>query len=257
MNRRSFFCAALAALALLAGCGSRPEASASSEPSDQPVFQPLPPVLSESVSAGLSSEEASSQSAPELEPGDWRLLLVNPQNPIAEDFAVELAPTLLGYQVDARIVKPFEQMVSAAQLDGIELMPCYGYRTFEQSAQLFEKQINRQMAAGLTREQAELEAKRWVAPPGYSEHHTGLALDIVTPSNQVLTAAFAETDAAKWMAQNAHRFGFILRYPQDKQEITGIVFEPWHFRYVGEEHAAAIFESGLCLEEYLKQLLQE
>jgi D-alanyl-D-alanine carboxypeptidase len=89
--------------------------------------------------------------------------------------------------------------------------------------------------------------------PGYSEHHTGLAVDIVTPSYQVLNAGFAQTDAAVWMAQNAHRYGFIIRYPADKVDVTGIGYEPWHVRYVGIANAKAIFEQGLCLEEYLEK----
>ncbi|MEG2174160.1 MAG: M15 family metallopeptidase [Oscillospiraceae bacterium] len=181
-------------------------------------------------------------------------MLVNPAHAIPDDFTVELSMTRYGYKIDSRIVSALDDMITAAAADSVILLPCYGYRTREQSQQLFEKQISRQMAQGLDREAALIEAAKWVAPPGHSEHHTGLALDIVTPSNQVLTEAFATTDAAKWMAQNGHRFGFILRYPKEKQDITGINFEPWHMRYVGLENASIMFEQGLCLEEYLDSL---
>ena len=93
-----------------------------------------------------------------------------------------------------------------------------------------------------------------IAVPGTSEHHTGLAADIVTPTHQTLDPQFADTAAGKWLLEHAADYGFILRYPEDKQETTKIIYESWHYRYVGEEHAKAIKESGLCLEEYLEQL---
>jgi D-alanyl-D-alanine carboxypeptidase len=144
-------------------------------------------------------------------------------------------------------------MISDAKSDGVDLLICYGYRTLEQADQLFKKQLGVQLAKGLPYDEAVTEAKKWVAMPGYSEHHTGLALDIVTPAYQVLNAGFAQTDAAVWMAQNAYRYGFIIRYPADKVDVTGIGYEPWHVRYVGKANAKAIFEQGLCLEEYLEK----
>ena len=147
--------------------------------------------------------------------------------------------------------------VRSLAADGVTLLPCYGYRTREQSAQLFEKQVSRQLAAGLSQEAAVEEAKKWVAPPGTSDHHTGLALDIVTPEHQVLNHAFAGTPAARWMAGHSTEYGFVIRFPEDKQEITGITYEPWHLRYVGEEHARVMREQNLCLEEYWEQLYGE
>ncbi len=87
--------------------------------------------------------------------------------------------------------------------------------------------------------------------PGASEHQAGLSVDIVTLRHQVLNDAFADTKAGKWLAEHAHEYGFILRYPKDKEEITGINYEPWHFRYVGKEAAEQIYELGCCLEEYV------
>ena len=196
-------------------------------------------------------QEEESYEAPAKQSEDWRLILVNPWNYIPDDFTVEL-DYVDGYPVDKRIKEPLINMIEGAKQDGVDLLVCYGYRTKEQSQQLFEKQINRQIASGLSYDDAVEEAKKWVAPPGTSEHHTGLALDIVTPAYQMLTYEFANTDAAVWMRENAHRYGFILRYPEDKEEITGITFEPWHYRYVGPEAAGYIYENGLCLEEFLK-----
>lgn len=199
------------------------------------------------------SESEPDESGPAVDLDDWRLILVNAEHPIPDDFTVVLGDTPYGYQVDARIVDDLSAMIEGARADGISLMICSAYRTKERSQQLFDKQIRQQLSYGLTQEQAVIEAAKWVAPPGTSDHHTGLALDIVTPSYQMLNFGFADTGAAKWMAAHAHEYGFVLRFPEDKQEITGIVFEPWHFRYVGKEHAAAIFEGGLCLEEYVAQ----
>ena len=238
---------------LICGCNREaidlnPNQSSSSE-----ISQPAKP--SESQSPISSSEVSmSSQSEPAAELDDWRLMLVNFGHPLADGWSVDLAMTRYGYEVDARITDAVDELVTAASNDGVSLIICYGYRTIEQSRQLFEKQVNKQLSLGLSQEDAIIEARRWVAPPGTSEHHTGLALDIVTPSHQVLNHAFANTDAGIWMAAHSWEYGFVIRYPEDKQDITGITYEPWHVRYVGKEHAAAMHESGECLEEYVSRL---
>ena len=106
---------------------------------------------------------------------------------------------------------------------------------------------------GLDRAAAEELAADEVARPGTSEHQLGLAVDIISNAHPELNEAWAETEEAKWLTENCAQYGFILRYPPDKSDITGIVWEPWHFRYVGEDAAAYIMENGLCLEEYLEQ----
>lgn len=235
---------------ILCGCGER---SLGPPVSPEPDSEASPAVPAQPVS--LPPEESSSPQEPVEE--DWRLMLVNPDHLLPDDFTVELAMTSYGYEMDARIVEPLTAMIEAAAADGVTLLPCYGYRTREQSAQLFEKQVSRQLAAGLSQEAAVEEAKKWVAPPGTSDHHTGLALDIVTPEHQVLNHAFAGTPAARWMAGHSTEYGFVIRFPEDKQEITGITYEPWHLRYVGEEHARVMREQNLCLEEYWEQLYGE
>lgn len=200
----------------------------------------------EEVSSGSSYQQQA-----QFSKDDWRLILVNAENPIPDDFTVEF-DSVQGYKVDKRIKEPLENMINAAKSEGIDLLICYGYRTYEQSKALFEKQINYQLSRGLAYEEAVREAAKWVAPPGTSEHHTALAVDIVTPSNQVLDHEFKNTDAACWMKDNAYKYGFILRYPEDKQEITGITFEPWHYRFVGNEAAEYMYQNDICLEEFLK-----
>lgn len=107
------------------------------------------------------------------------------------------------------------------------------------------------MGYGYTRDMAESYASMWVAIPGTSEHHTGLAFDIVASDYVVLDSSQATTRVQQWLMENCHNYGFILRYPEDKVNITGINYEPWHYRYVGVEAATYIMEHGICLEEYL------
>ena len=197
------------------------------------------------------SEHSQQQAEAKFSKDDWRLILVNAENPLPKDFKVNLV-RVQGYPVDERIKEPLENMINGAKNDGVDLLVCYGYRTYEQSKALFEKQVNFQLSKGLKYDDAVSEASRWVAPPGTSEHHTALALDIVTPSYQLLEHDFKNTAAAQWMKENAHKYGFILRYPEDKQDITGITFEPWHYRFVGKEAAEYIYKNNLCLEEFLK-----
>ena len=113
------------------------------------------------------------------------------------------------------------------------------------------------MAQGMSEEEAYAKTATETAIPGTSEHQTGLAADIVTPTYQMLDAGFADTPAGQWLSEHAAEYGFVLRYPQDKQEITGIIYESWHYRFVGKTHAKLMKESGLCLEEYLQQELPE
>ncbi|MBP3292640.1 MAG: M15 family metallopeptidase, partial [Clostridia bacterium] len=104
---------------------------------------------------------------------------------------------------------------------------------------------------GYSQEEAEAEAGKWVAIPGTSEHQTGLAVDIVALSYQLLDRGQEDTAEQKWLMENSYKYGYILRYPTDKSDITGIYYEPWHYRYVGKDVAKELYESGLCLEEYL------
>lgn len=222
-------------------------------PEDSEVSLPESSETDEPVSE--ESSVPASPAAGTLE-GDWRLVLVNPWNVLEEEMDVDLVMTDYGYQVDKRIEDDLDEMISAAKKDGVDLLVCYGYRTFAQSQALFDKQIARQKAAhpSYTEEEAVEAAKAWVAPPGTSDHHTGLALDIVTPSNQVLDDNFADTDAAKWMAAHSWEYGFVIRFPKDKTDITGIAYESWHLRYVGRDHARVMTENNFCLEEYIEAL---
>nr|WP_326185312.1 M15 family metallopeptidase [uncultured Oscillibacter sp.] len=191
------------------------------------------------------------------ETADWRLLLVNPWNSLPEDFTVELQTLSNGMKVDERIVEDLNAMLADCRKAGLRPRICSAYRPLETQTRLYNNKIARLRAAGYSREAAVKEAGRWVAVPGTSEHQTGLALDIVAADYQVLDKRQEETAEQKWLMEHCWEYGFILRYPSDKSEITGIGYEPWHYRYVGREAALAIRDSGLCFEEYLQSLEAE
>lgn len=185
---------------------------------------------------------------------DWKLILVNKQNPIPDNYDMELVSVNGSMKVDKRIAKPLAKMLDAAKKDGVSLMICSAYRSIERQTSLFETKIRRLMNGGMTYLEAYAEASYSVTVPGTSEHELGLALDIVTPSYTSLNEGYQDTEAGKWLRKNASDYGFILRYPKGKEYITGIIYEPWHFRYVGEQAAKEITQKGLSLEEYLKQI---
>jgi len=128
-----------------------------------------------------------------------------------------------------------------------------GYRTYKTQELLHERYVLEEMdKRNVSRTEADAYASRYSAVAGQSEHQTGLAADMYNTASA--DASFGETEAYKWLRDHAHQYGFILRYPEDKTDITGYDFEPWHYRYVGRYHATQMYEQGLCLEEYLRKL---
>lgn len=193
-----------------------------------------------------------SQEEPVATESDWMLLLVNPQNRIPEDFSVTLTQFGDGQAFDERAYPDLQDMLDGAIAAGLSPVVCSSYRTEEKQTQLYENKISRLLDQGYSQAEAEAEAAVWVAVPGTSEHQLGLAVDIIAESYPYLDEQQENTAEQKWLMENAHRYGFILRYPADKSQITQIGYEPWHYRYVGKDAAKEIYESGLCLEEYLQ-----
>jgi len=181
--------------------------------------------------------------------GDWALILVNPTNLLPEDFTVELAD-FEGGQVDVRILEIAEQMFLDAKNDGVELMLVDAYRSEATQSEAYEKKVQQYIDKGYSRADAETKAATITARPNTSEHQAGLALDMVTPTYPRRNSGFADTDAFKWLDDNAHNYGFTLRYKKGKEDITKVIYEPWHWRFVGVEAADAMKVSGQCLEEY-------
>ncbi len=186
--------------------------------------------------------------APEEE---WYMMLVNPWNPIPTAYTPNLVTVSDGHSADYRVKDALEAMLTDCRKAGYNPVICSSYRTVSYQKTLFERQTALYLDCGYDRDRAEQEAAKWVARPGTSEHHTGLAFDIVAASYQVLDRSQANTPEQKWLMANCHKYGFILRYPEYKTDITGINYEPWHYRYVGVEAATEIMERGICFEQYL------
>lgn len=187
----------------------------------------------------------------------WMTRLVNSTTLLEEGYVPELVVVnSAGYKFDARAAEDLNAMLQAARDAGLSPMICSAYRGWERQNTLFENQVVKQQNTGLSYEEAYEKAKTVVAFPGTSEHQTGLAADIVATSHQVLDDSQEQTAEQQWLMEHCWEYGFVLRYPKDKSDITGIIYEPWHYRYVGHEVAQYIHENSLCLEEY-HQLLAE
>ena len=181
----------------------------------------------------------------------WYLKLVNRYNFLSYCFMPNLTSLGNGHYFDSRAAESLNRMLASARAYGLSPIVASSFRSVSRQTTLFNNQVQRQRNAGLNEADAFEAARRVVAYPGTSEHNLGLAVDIVALSYQHLTAAQGQTPEGIWLAQNSHRYGFVLRYPYYKQHITNIIYEPWHFRYVGVAAATFMFENDLVLEEYV------
>lgn len=198
------------------------------EPEPEPEVQEEPEIVEEPEEEPVEAEPVVEE--PSIPKDEWFMILVNKENPLTEDFSIETAVIdERGRTVDARIFEDLSAMLSAGKNEGLNFVIQTAYRTYAKQKEFFE--------AGTTS-----------AAPGTSEHNSGLAVDISNVSGY-----FEGSAEEAWLLEHAHEYGFILRYPKGKEDVTGFDHEPWHFRYVGKEQAALIKESGLCLEEYLAQ----
>lgn len=183
---------------------------------------------------------------------DELLTLVNFENTIPKDWKVDLVQLNNGQSVDRRIYDDLIAMLQAAKSEGLNPLICSSYRTNEKQEQLYQNKVSEYLSQGYSKVEASDKAAFWVARPGTSEHQLGLAVDIVSTKNQRLDRSQENTVEQQWLIQNSWKYGFVLRYPTNKNSITGVGYEPWHYRYVGKEHAKKINELGVCLEEYVK-----
>lgn len=182
---------------------------------------------------------------------DALLTLVNPWNKLPEDWTVDLVTLSDGHKVDSRCYEALQEMMDACRAAGNSPLICAAYRTEETQQGLYDNKVQRLRDSGMSEEEAKAEAAKTVALPGTSEHQLGLALDIVDVNMQELTEAQEDTATQKWLMANSWRYGFIHRYPSSETDITGIIYEPWHYRYVGKDAAQDIFNRDITLEEYL------
>lgn len=179
----------------------------------------------------------------------WNLILVNKDHKIPSNYKLDLTELSNGEKVDKRIYPQLQKMFDDARAAGLELFVREGYRTTREQQEIMDEKIEEYRAEGYSHSEAKELAEKYVAIPGTSEHQLGLSVDINADTSKCSSEA-----VYAWLAENAYRYGFIKRYPNEKVEITGINNEPWHYRYVGTEAAAQMQENGLCLEEYIEQL---
>lgn len=180
---------------------------------------------------------------------DWNLLVINSQNPISKNYEINLK-SCRDSQVDAKISCYLNDMIEDAYSQNIKLWISSGYRSEAKQNELFKNKVKEYIKQGYTEKDSENLAQTIVAKPGTSEHNLGFAVDLNGVQND-----FNSTKEFSWLNDNAANYGFILRYDNTKQNITGKIYEPWHFRFVGVEHAKNMKEKNLCLEEYVSELI--
>ena len=231
---------------------------AANDLNDEAVSSSARPVSSRA--AGSSSVASRTPSLPAV---GSLLMLVNKDHPLPESYTPTFSTVNISYYIssskdnrfDSRAAGDLTAMISDARQDGVPLVIVSGYRSYEDQVEDFNYNKQRFVSEGYSDSVAASMTAVSVAPPGYSEHSTGLAADIVNSgwysSHSQLTADFDKTAAFAWLDAHAADYGFILRYPKDKESVTKYEYEPWHYRYVGRGTAEKIKESGLCLEEYL------
>ncbi len=203
-----------------------------------------------------SSDITSSEQTPAVPEEDkWMLRLVNYENTLPSSFSVEtgrITPAYArdqGMSFDARAVGDLNDMLAAADRDGVNLLVISCYRTISYQQGLYDREVDKWKKQGYSEADAKAKAGTIVAVPGTSDHNLGLAVDLNSVED-----SFENTRQFQWLQEHAAEYGFVMRYPKDKQDITKIIYEPWHYRYVGKEHAAKMNELDMCLEEYVEYL---
>lgn len=254
-QRRRFLAGLLLAMLFFTGCTTDDD-----EPSNSQQDSSISTHSEElQVSSEAAADEAESKAivTPLASPADWNLVLVNRENQLAEEIPMEFYLTESGYQIDSRIQEPYSQLMEAGKAAGMDLTMVSGYRSIEQQQANYDVNYQNFLASGLSEEEARTKTEEYIALPHASEHTTGLAVDITSTAlanqegNSGLLPDLENYPEGLWLKENAPKFGFILRYPKEKEAITGINFEPWHFRYVGIENAMYMTENNLTLEEYI------
>lgn len=189
------------------------------------------------------------------QPDDWRLLLANRNNivknyaPKVKQFDRRYCQNDVKYYFDERAFDDAMNMINAALDDGIKLIILSSYRTYERQQTLYNNKVNYYLNKGYSASSAKTHAATVVAVPGTSDHNLGLAIDF-----NYLEQKDENSKELKWLRANAERFGFVMRYPKGKENVTGVIYEPWHYRYVGTENAERMNELNMCLEEYAEYL---
>ncbi len=199
----------------------------------------------------IENEIESEDVQAEIDVDSWELRLVNRYNLLSEEEVIELSEIENGHYVDSRIIEPLQEMLDACRADGIDIYVRSAYREWETQELYFNNKMQIGIDSNMSYYDAFMYATEYTALPGASEHQLGLAVDLISTEYETLDAAQADTEVAQWLLEHSCEYGFILRFPEGKEDITGVEFEPWHYRYVGIDAATEIMELGITLEEYL------
>lgn len=201
---------------------------------------------------GLTADEARAMLADPL------MVLVNHTSKMPDDYTFDTkecgSATAVNKTLQTVACDAFLEMQKAAAADGVTVWMQSGYRSVKYQTSLYERKTKYYLDKGYDNATAREKAAAVVNPPGYSEHNCGLAADLNSPEHTGLDEGFEKTAAFRWLCEHAGDYGFILRYPKDAEDKTEIIYEPWHWRYVGVENAAKINASGLCFEDYIETL---
>ena len=240
----AYACTRKAAVPQLPELPAESIAQAASTLPDTPVQQPAENGAQQSVLTAAQAQALLD---------DPRMILVNRAHPITEDYPVETkecgSATAINKTLQTEAANAFLSMQAAAAKDGVDVRMQSGYRSVSYQKKLYNDKTQYYRNKGLSEAAAREKAAVIVNPPGCSEHNCGLAADLNSPEHTTLDTGFADTTAFRWLCENAEQYGFILRYPKEAESVTGITYEPWHWRYVGPENAALLNRSGLCLED--------
>lgn len=240
----AYACTRKAAVPQLPELPAESIAQAASTLPDTPVQQPAENGAQQSVLTAAQAQALLD---------DPRMILVNRAHPITEDYPVETkecgSATAINKTLQTEAANAFLSMQAAAAKDGVDVRMQSGYRSVSYQKKLYNDKTQYYRNKGLSEAAAREKAAVIVNPPGCSEHNCGLAADLNSPEHTTLDTGFADTAAFRWLCENAEQYGFILRYPKEAESVTGITYEPWHWRYVGPENAALLNQSGLCLED--------
>ena len=219
----------------------------------------------EDSEAASETEEQLSAAEPKPDPDDadntWAMFLVNSKNPVSAEYCDSIETALVyeswrEYYMDSRMAEYLKQMLKAASEDGIQLIVMSAYRSIEYQQNNFDKSVQDRMDnRGMTYEEAYADTLKEVQLPGYSEHNAGLAADIMSDEYVDMNDdGFKDTKAYAWLREHAADYGFILRYPEGKENITGIIYEPWHYRFVGVYYAKLLADKQITMEEYFEEM---
>lgn len=226
-------------------------------PAKRSVEKKVTPTTVTTVSSTSGGEVEVEKELPNVLRSDWQLVLVNQNYPVKQE-PTNLTAMKNGYQIDQRIYDAYYDMEAGAAKAGFSLVVISSYRSVADQQSVYDQDVNKYLATGLSQSEAEANTQKYVTYPGNSEHHTGIALDVVDQDwydqGNGLEEGFFETEAGKWIDQNAAKYGFVIRYPKNKEAITGINYEPWHLRYVGIDSANYMNKHQLVLEEYIDVL---